>query len=83
MEDMLAKTASTSCDKTYFTSIVKPAKARLRKHSIISDNLDQSLPVKGPTRHDKAISNMQTVVEYRAAEVEAVAESCEIGMQYS
>lgn len=81
LEDMLAHTASTSCDQNVFKEEKQPKNARLRKQNIsrCSQENDEIETIKS----DKAVSNIQQQIQWVDSEVEVKVESYEIGMQYS
>ena len=82
LDEMLAKTASTSLDKTYFSQNNKQSKEKLRRRSISSEQSVASVQRKIST-HDKSISNIHEPVELISTLVEATVDNTEMGSQYS
>lgn len=82
LDEMLAKTASTSLDKTYFSQTNKQSKEKLRRRSISSEKSVASVQRKIST-HDKSISNIHEPVELISTLVEATVDNTEMGSQYS
>ena len=82
LDEMFAKTASTSLDKTYFSQLNKQPTGQLRRRSISSEQSIISFPTKMST-HDKSISNIHEPIQLVSTEVEATVENAEIGSQYS